>query len=266
MAIQFTITDTRNPDEHFTRAFVQNKVTIGRARHCDICLPDLSVSTSHAEIRFHNNDYCLMDNGSLNGTWCNERKLVAHRPKPLCSGDRFQVSSFEIVFQLNAPHGTATERHLGQKQALKMLSAVLAMRPSEPPPEPDLKQIQNAPEDETESFCTDFTKTNETVGGQSGTPEPEMSAPSVEHQLNTAETSGIGLSSTTTDDSENAKGNAELLPTGPEDPLAPPETAEEIHTQDTPPSPGRKKSDLGLILVGGIVVVSCVVALIRLLA
>ena len=282
MAIQFTIIDTRNPDEKFTRAFVQNKVTIGRARHCDICLPDLSVSTGHAEIRFQDNDYCLVDNGSLNGTWFETKKLVAHRPRVLRNGDRFTVSSFEITFTLNAPYGTSPERNLSQKQALQMLGAVLATNPSENLPVPDLKFIQDAPEEETASFCTNIEAGH---SEDSFTPETEAEPPihcgekagaEKSSAMTANQTSGsydetIGSpNATPSNNSPEETGctdsNGFALPTGPEDPLAPQHDPIQNRPQDIPTPPGRKKSDLGLILAGAVIVITCVVALIRLLA
>ena len=94
MAIKLIIRDLRNVEEEYTRTFVQHKVTLGRARHCDVCLPDLSVSTSHCEVRLMGTDYCLVDLGSLNGTTMAQKRLVAHRPKKLANQDK----NIELVF------------------------------------------------------------------------------------------------------------------------------------------------------------------------
>ena len=87
MAIRLTITDRRAPESEHFRGFVQSKVVFGRARICDVCLPDLSVSAIHAELRLENNVYSIIDLSSLNGTAVEGRRLIAHRPRRLQHGD-----------------------------------------------------------------------------------------------------------------------------------------------------------------------------------
>ena len=389
MAIQLIITDTRNPKDRFSRSFVQDKVTIGRARYCDVCLPDLSVSTGHAEVRLHDNDFWLVDTGSLNGTFVVDRKLVAHRPKRLASNDVFIIAGFEIQFRMGAFVKASNERNQAQNHALKMLASVLSMtsapvapslevlagpgksqrfqlapapsvaiigramdsdiRLDDPdvsrrhaevvfengkitvsdlgsrrgiyfndgrrksfelaedgvftvgqttlglahPLDPNLQHIQNAPEEETASFCTGLSSVDvldvqneEAVNDASrlATPEHEVESENGVAPVEQGDTadgdangdggvSSVSASSNPPADtnpgiaasmaSENAE-NPYLLPTGPADPLevkAPVDAA----GVDQIPEQKSQKSDLGLIVVGAIVVVSCVLVLIRLL-
>ena len=56
MAVQLTITEDQAPKRPFERTFLQDRIVIGRARSSDVCLPDMAVSTRHAEIRVSGND------------------------------------------------------------------------------------------------------------------------------------------------------------------------------------------------------------------
>jgi pSer/pThr/pTyr-binding forkhead associated (FHA) protein len=58
---------------------------LGRARKNAIAIPDNELSREHARVAFENGDYWLSDLGSTNGTWVNERRLIA--PYRLRSGD-----------------------------------------------------------------------------------------------------------------------------------------------------------------------------------
>ncbi len=381
MTILLSITDTRNPGEHFTRSFVQQKVTIGRARYCDICLPDLSVSTSHAEIKLHNNEFYLMDSGSVNGTFVQGAKLISHRPRKLATGDVFTVAHFEIQYKSGASQSASLKPNQAQQQALDMLGAVLSMAPvpvvpsivivSGPrkdtrfqlpappsvaiigrsnqadiflndrhiarrhaevavrddnvfvrdlgsktgirhngvqrpeftltrdctftvgdttfalahPLDPSLYHIQNAPEDQTASYCVNIpapTPPDENAEAPGTPPIVDTEPDGESHKLRETNRNNTEPNDMNHTDGPDADKNASdtlpmtesaaplpvNLPTGPADPLAPPSHPPEeplCALPDDPPSAAEEKSDLGLIVVGAIVVVSCVLALIWLL-
>lgn len=134
MAIRLTIVDPAQPDTEHTRGFVQDRVVIGRARYCDICLPEMAVSTRHAEIRLEKTDYAIADLGSLNGTRVGGRELVPHRPHMLRNGDSIGIAGFEIRFCLGVAPGPAEPRDASVRQARQMLAAMLA-RSGEPRPD-----------------------------------------------------------------------------------------------------------------------------------
>ncbi|MFO8073491.1 MAG: FHA domain-containing protein [Polyangia bacterium] len=133
MAIRLTIIDPARPDTEHTRGFVQDRVVIGRARFCDICLPEMAVSTRHAEIRLEGTDYAIADLGSLNGTRVGGVELVPHRPRMLKNGDSIGIAGFEIRFRLGVAPGPAEPRDASVRQARQMLAAMLA-RSGEPRP------------------------------------------------------------------------------------------------------------------------------------
>ncbi len=73
--------------------------TLGRSRDCDIVLEDSSISRRHAEIRPAAGDgWTVADLGSTNGVRVNGRTVAG--AQPLRSGDRVELGSTEIVFEL----------------------------------------------------------------------------------------------------------------------------------------------------------------------
>jgi Protein of unknown function (DUF3662)/FHA domain len=72
--------------------------TIGRSRDCDIVLDDVGISRRHAEIRPAQDGWTVEDLGSTNGVIVNGRNTRG--PQPLHSGDRVELGSTEIVFEL----------------------------------------------------------------------------------------------------------------------------------------------------------------------
>jgi hypothetical protein len=72
--------------------------TIGRSRACDVVLDDAGASRRHAEIRPDSEGWTLQDLGSTNGVRVNGRTI--HGAQPLHPGDRVEIGSTEIVFEL----------------------------------------------------------------------------------------------------------------------------------------------------------------------
>ncbi len=72
--------------------------TIGRSRDCDIVLDDAGASRRHAEIRPHAEGWTLRDLDSTNGVRVNGRAIRG--TQPLRQGDRVEIGSTEIVFEL----------------------------------------------------------------------------------------------------------------------------------------------------------------------
>ncbi|HEY3866110.1 MAG TPA: DUF3662 and FHA domain-containing protein [Solirubrobacteraceae bacterium] len=72
--------------------------TIGRSRECEIVLDDAGASRRHAEIRPEPAGWALRDLASTNGVRVNGRAV--HGTQPLRQGDRVEIGSTEIVFEL----------------------------------------------------------------------------------------------------------------------------------------------------------------------
>jgi hypothetical protein len=72
--------------------------TIGRSRECDVVIEDSSVSRRHAELRPDDGGWSLQDLGSTNGVRVNG--LAVRDPYPLQSGDRIEMGSAEMLFEI----------------------------------------------------------------------------------------------------------------------------------------------------------------------
>jgi hypothetical protein len=65
-----------------------DRISIGRARNCDLVLRDPSVSKLHAHLRDGGGQLQVVDLGSQNGTKVNGAELVAHTPQVVKLGDQ----------------------------------------------------------------------------------------------------------------------------------------------------------------------------------
>jgi hypothetical protein len=65
-----------------------DRISIGRARNCDLVLRDPSVSKLHAHLREGGGLLQVVDLGSQNGTKVNGADLSAHTPQPVKIGDQ----------------------------------------------------------------------------------------------------------------------------------------------------------------------------------
>jgi len=72
--------------------------TIGRSRDCDVVLEDPGISRRHAQLRPAGDGFAIQDLGSTNGVLVNGEALQGARP--LHSGDRIELGSTEVVFEL----------------------------------------------------------------------------------------------------------------------------------------------------------------------
>ncbi|MEM7331213.1 MAG: FHA domain-containing protein [Chloroflexota bacterium] len=78
----------------------EDNVSIGRlAGNTTLQIPDRSISTLHARIRWQNGRYWLYDEGSDTGTYLNEERLGL-RPAPLSEGDTIRLGRLIYQFLL----------------------------------------------------------------------------------------------------------------------------------------------------------------------
>jgi hypothetical protein len=71
------------------------RTRIGRSPECDIFLDDVTVSRNHAELVERDGTYTVEDQGSLNGTFVNRRRIDSAR---LESGDEVQIGKYRLTF------------------------------------------------------------------------------------------------------------------------------------------------------------------------
>ena len=79
--------------EHFAPS--GERTTIGRSPDCDIFLDDVTVSRRHAVLIARGDEFFIEDQGSLNGTYVNRRRIESER---LESGDEVQVGKYRLTF------------------------------------------------------------------------------------------------------------------------------------------------------------------------
>jgi hypothetical protein len=79
--------------EHFVpRA---ERTTIGRSPDCDVFLDDVTVSRNHAVLVERDGGFEIEDQGSLNGTYVNRRRVDS---SPLNDGDELQIGKYRLIF------------------------------------------------------------------------------------------------------------------------------------------------------------------------
>ncbi len=72
------------------------RTTIGRSPDCDIFLDDVTVSRKHAVLVEQDGDFLIEDQGSLNGTFVNRKRIDAETR--LESGDEVQIGKYRLSF------------------------------------------------------------------------------------------------------------------------------------------------------------------------
>lgn len=77
--------------------FLLDQPTTSAGRHpdSDIFLDDVTVSRRHAEFRLGDNEFQVVDVGSLNGTYVNREPVDT---ATLSNGDEVQIGKFRLVF------------------------------------------------------------------------------------------------------------------------------------------------------------------------
>jgi hypothetical protein len=78
-----------------TFAVQGERMTIGRSPECDVFLDDVTVSRAHALVAKNPNGYRIEDQGSLNGTYVNRRRVEAAN---LEDGDEVQIGKYRLTF------------------------------------------------------------------------------------------------------------------------------------------------------------------------
>ena len=73
----------------------QPVTSAGRHPNSDIFLDDVTVSRRHAEFRRENDEFRIVDIGSLIGTYVNREPVAS---AVLANGDEIQIGKFRLVF------------------------------------------------------------------------------------------------------------------------------------------------------------------------
>jgi len=71
------------------------RVSLGRAPECEIFLDDVTVSRKHAIVTRGSDGHMIEDEGSLNGTYVNRRRVETAK---LEDGDEVQIGKYRLTF------------------------------------------------------------------------------------------------------------------------------------------------------------------------
>ncbi|MBM4589652.1 FHA domain-containing protein [Rhodococcus hoagii] len=95
--------------------FLLDQPTTSAGRHpdSDIFLDDVTVSRRHAEFRQDDDEFQVVDVGSLNGTYVNREPVDS---AVLANGDEVQIGKFRLVF-LTGPRGNSGGPQIGESAA-----------------------------------------------------------------------------------------------------------------------------------------------------
>jgi hypothetical protein len=74
---------------------LEGETTIGRSPDCGIFLDDVTVSRKHAVVVERDNGFLIEDQGSLNGTFVNRRRVESAQ---LENDDELQVGKYRLTF------------------------------------------------------------------------------------------------------------------------------------------------------------------------
>ncbi len=76
-------------------SLLKDEVSVGRSEENDIVIPHVSVSRAHARLLRRNGAYEVMDLGSTNGTFVDDRKVVGFAAIP--NGSRVRIGDIQFV-------------------------------------------------------------------------------------------------------------------------------------------------------------------------
>ena len=71
------------------------RTLIGRSPDCDVFLDDVTVSRKHAVLIESDGGFVIEDQGSLNGTYVNRRRIESGK---LEDGDEVQIGKYRLTF------------------------------------------------------------------------------------------------------------------------------------------------------------------------
>ena len=78
-------------------------IKIGRNADNDIVLPSEGVSRYHASIQYHSDQWLVVDNGGVNGTWLNKRRLFSEENAVIEVGSRFEIGPYVLYLEGPTP-------------------------------------------------------------------------------------------------------------------------------------------------------------------
>ena len=109
-------------------------VTIGRGLDNQLALNDKEVSVHHAIIRLEGPMYTIVDIGSTNGTFVNNKRLDRNTPRSLTKGDVIRVGQTILTFEISETADTPPDivHPPSERQQARPQHSALAIAPTCP--------------------------------------------------------------------------------------------------------------------------------------
>ncbi len=93
--------------------FAQSEIILGRDPGCDIPLTDDTISTRHAQLTYHHNQWWLEDLASTNGTLLNGTQV--NMPTVITSGDEIKCGVTRLTVSLSENIINEPTQKIGKK-------------------------------------------------------------------------------------------------------------------------------------------------------
>ncbi len=93
--------------------FSQSEIILGRDPGCDIPLTDDTISTRHAQLTYHHNQWWLEDLASTNGTVLNGAQV--NMPTVITSGDEIKCGATRLTVSLSENVINEPTQKIGKK-------------------------------------------------------------------------------------------------------------------------------------------------------
>ncbi len=78
--------------------FSQPELTLGRESSCELVIPDETVSSHHARLRYHHGQWWLEDLQSTNGTFLNNERM--YTPMVIVTGDEITMGKISLQIEI----------------------------------------------------------------------------------------------------------------------------------------------------------------------
>lgn len=101
----------RGPISGTKFALGHSYTTAGRHPDSTVLLDHITVSRRHAEFRWIDGHYWVIDTGSLNGVYVNQIQVES---VPLVNGDQIWIGKFDLVFTCRETGSPAHNKNTGE--------------------------------------------------------------------------------------------------------------------------------------------------------
>ena len=84
--------------DNLLQSFVLPEITLGRDSTCNFIIPDETISSCHARLSYHHNQWWVEDMQSTNGTFLNDERL--YTPTVVIDGDEIKLGKISLEISI----------------------------------------------------------------------------------------------------------------------------------------------------------------------